>query len=48
MAVRHRASAGKRRGGGDSSGEVKRLRITMSLLTPEDKLGMPLETIIGA
>jgi hypothetical protein len=50
VAVRRPGGAGKRRGGGgfDSSGEGKRQRTMASLLTPEEKLGMPLETIIGA
>lgn len=47
MAFR-RAGAGKRRGGGDYGDGQKRQRTMASLLTPEDKLGMPLETIIGA
>lgn len=47
MAFR-RGGAGKRRGGGESTSEGKRQRTMASLLTPEEKLGMPLETIIGA
>lgn len=42
-----RGGAGKRRGGGESTSEGKRQRTMASLLTPEEKLGMPLETIIG-